>query len=97
MLASLAPAIQPAACSGLCMKTLDTIEVDISVEMGATVMPVHHLLRLGRGAVIELDTTETDPLRIYANKTLVARGEIRIEDGRLSVEVTEKVLKRGAA
>lgn len=78
------------------MKTLDTIEVDISVELGATVMPIHHLLRMGRGAVIELDTTEQDPLRVYANTTLVARGEIRIEDGHLSVEVTEKVLKRGA-
>ena len=52
---------------------------------------------MGRGAVIELDTTEHDPLRIYANNTLVAHGEIRIEDGRLSVEVTEKILKRGAA
>jgi flagellar motor switch protein FliN/FliY len=79
------------------MKTLDTIEVDISVELGATVMPIHHMLRMGRGAVIELDTTEQEPLRVYANTTLVARGEIRIEDGRLSVEVTEKVLKRGAA
>lgn len=78
------------------MKTLDTIEVDISVELGATVMPIHHLLRMGRGAVIELDTTEEDPLRVYANTTLVARGEIRIEEGHLSVEVTEKVLKRGA-
>ena len=57
------------------MKTLDTIEVDISVELGATVMPIHHLLRMGRGAVIELDTTEQDPLRVYANSTLVARGE----------------------
>lgn len=83
--------------SGVCMKTLDTIEVDISVELGATVMPIHHLLRMGRGAVIELDTTEEDPLRVYANTTLVARGEIRIEEGHLSVEVTEKVLKRGAA
>lgn len=82
--------------SGVCMKTLDTIEVDISVELGATVMPIHHLLRMGRGAVIELDTTEEDPLRVYANTTLVARGEIRIEEGHLSVEVTEKVLKRGA-
>ncbi len=47
--------------------------------------------------MIELDTTEEDPLRVYANTTLVARGEIRIEEGHLSVEVTEKVLKRGAA
>ena len=40
-------------------------------------MPIHHLLRLGRGAVIELDANEGDPLRIYANATLVALGEVR--------------------
>jgi flagellar motor switch protein FliN/FliY len=77
------------------MSTLDSIEVDITVELGATTMPIHHLLRMGRGAVIELDTTERDPLRIYANNTLIARGEVKVEDGRLSVELTEKVLKRG--
>jgi flagellar motor switch protein FliN/FliY len=76
------------------MNTLDKIEVDITVELGATTMPIHHLLRMGRGAVIELDTAENDPLRVYANNRLVALGEVRVEDGRLSVEITEKVLKR---
>jgi flagellar motor switch protein FliN/FliY len=77
------------------MNTLDNIEVDITVELGATSMPVHHLLRMGRGAVIELDATENDPLKIYANNTLVARGEVRVEDGQLRVEVTEKVRRAG--
>jgi len=76
------------------MNTLDTIEVDITVELGATTMPIHHLLRMGRGAVIELDTTENDPLRVYANNRLIAHGEVKVEDGQLSVEITEKVLKR---
>jgi flagellar motor switch protein FliN/FliY len=77
------------------MNTLDNIEVDITVELGATSMPVHHLLRMGRGAVIELDATENDPLKIYANNTLIARGEVRVEDGQLRVEVTEKVRRTG--
>ena len=76
------------------MSTLDTIEVDITVELGATTMPIHHLLRMGRGAVIELDTTENDPLRVYANNRLIAHGEVKVEDGRLSVEITEKIFKR---
>jgi flagellar motor switch protein FliN/FliY len=75
------------------MNTLDQIEVDITVELGSANMPVHHLLRMGRGAIIELDATENDPLRIYANNTLIARGEVKVEDGRLSVEVTEKIFK----
>lgn len=76
------------------MNILNTIEVDITVELGATNMPIHHLLRMGRGAVIELDTTENDPLRVYANNRLVARGEVKVDEGRLSVEITEKVYKR---
>ncbi|MEO8756793.1 MAG: FliM/FliN family flagellar motor switch protein [Devosia sp.] len=75
------------------MNTLDQIEVDITVELGATVMPIHHLLRLGRGAVIELNSTEHDPLKIYANNTLIAHGEVKVDDGHLSVEVTEKIFK----
>lgn len=77
------------------MNTFEAIEVDITVELGATIMPIHHLLRMGRGAVIELDTSERDPLRVYANNTLVANGEVKVEDGRLTVEIKEKVIKRG--
>ena len=76
------------------MNTLENIEVDITVELGSANMPIHHLLRMGRGAVIELDSTENDPLRVYANNTLIAKGEVKIDDGRLSIEITEKVRRR---
>lgn len=76
------------------MNTLEAIEVDITVELGATTMPIHHLLRMGRGAVIELDTTENDPLRVYANNTLIAEGEVKVDEGQLSVELTRKIFKR---
>jgi len=76
------------------MNTLDNIEVDISVELGSATLPIHHLLRLGRGAIIELDALEKDPLKIYANSTLIAHGAVHVEGGRLTVEVTEKVLRR---
>jgi flagellar motor switch protein FliN/FliY len=76
------------------MALLGDIEVDIKVELGAATMPIHNLLRMGRGAVIELDATESDPMRIYANKTLIARGDISVDDGQLRVIVSEKV-RRG--
>lgn len=72
------------------MSTIEEIEVDVTVELGSTIMPVHHLLRMGRGAVIELDTTERDPMRIYANHKLVALGEVRVQEGQLSVAVIKK-------
>jgi flagellar motor switch protein FliN/FliY len=77
------------------MATLDNIEVEITVELGATTMPIHHLLRMGRGAVIELDATENDPLKIYANNTLIAQGEVNVEDGQLRVTVSNKIFRRG--
>ena len=70
---------------------VDNVKVEISVVLGRSVIPMHQLLRMGRGAVIELDTSENDPLRVYANNTLVARCEVKVEDGHLSVEITEKV------
>ena len=77
------------------MSTLDNIEVDITVELGATTMPIHHLLRMGRGAVIELDASENDPLNIYANNTMIAHGEVSVEDGHLRVVISEKIFRRG--
>jgi flagellar motor switch protein FliN/FliY len=76
------------------MNPLETIEVELTVELGATMLPVHHLLRMGRGAVIELDASENDPMRIYANQTLVALGEIKIDDGQVAIEVKNKVTRR---
>jgi len=73
------------------MSVVAGIEVDIKVELGATMMPIHHVLRLGRGAVIELDATEDDPMKVYGNNKQIAEGEIRIEDGRLSIEITKKL------
>ena len=75
------------------MESLKAIEVDITVELGSTDMPIHHLLRMGCGAVIELDATEHDPLKIYANNTLVAIGEIKIDDSQLSVDITQKIVR----
>ncbi|MCS6760506.1 MAG: FliM/FliN family flagellar motor switch protein, partial [Candidatus Devosia euplotis] len=69
------------------MGTLDNIEVDITVELNATNLPIHHMLRMGRGALIKLDAAENDPLCIYANGTLIAHGEVSMDDGRLRVQI----------
>lgn len=52
-------------------------------------MPMHQLLRMGRGAVIPLDTKETDELWILAAGHPIARGEITIHGDRLCITVTE--------
>jgi flagellar motor switch protein FliN len=71
------------------LATLDKVSVDISVVLGRTAMPIHQVLRLGRGAIIELDASEEDEVRILANNLLVAKGTVIVSGNRIAVEVKE--------
>ena len=71
------------------MPTLDTGSLDITVVLGTTAMPVHHVLRLGRGAIIELDASEDDEVQILANNLSVAKGTVVVQGNRIAVEVRE--------
>ena len=71
------------------MPTLDKVSVDITVVLGTTSMPVHQVLRLGRGAIIELDASEDDEVRILANNFPVAKGTVVVNGNRIAVEVKE--------
>ncbi len=76
------------------MPTIDSVSLDITVVLGTTAMPVHQVLRLGRGAVIELDASEDDEVHILANNLPVARGAVVVQGNRIAVEVRE-LLPRG--
>ncbi len=67
---------------------VDTVKVEISVVLGKSVIPMHQLLRMGRGAVIELDARQTDEVWILANGQPVARGDIVIQGEKICVNVT---------
>jgi flagellar motor switch protein FliN len=69
--------------------TIDKVSVDITVVLGTTTMPVHQVLRLGRGAIIELDSSEEDPVSILANDLPVAKGTVVVNGNRIAVEVGE--------
>lgn len=66
------------------------VKVEISVVLGRSSIPLHQLLKMGRGAVIPLDATEHEPVWILANNRPIARGEITVNNERLGVTVTEK-------
>ncbi len=68
---------------------IDNIKVEISVVLGRSVIPMHQLLRMGRGAVIELDSRQDDPVTILANDKPVAKGEIQIHGDKIGVSVVE--------
>ena len=65
------------------------VKVEISVVLGSSTIAMHQLLRMGRGAVIELDTHQDDPVTILANDRAVAKGEIQIHGDKIGVSVTE--------
>ena len=70
---------------------LADVELEISVVIGSTEMPIHQLLRMGRGAVIELDATTEDYVWILANNKFIARGEIMVNGENVAVQVTETI------
>ena len=67
------------------------IPVQVSAVLGKSKMQVSSLLKLGRGAVIELDRKVGEEIDIYVNDRLVARGEVVIVEGQLGVTMTEIV------
>jgi flagellar motor switch protein FliN/FliY len=71
------------------MASLDKVSLNIAVVLGSTFMPVHQVLRLGRGAVIELDSGENDEVRILANDFPVAKGSVVVSGNRIAVEVKQ--------
>ncbi len=70
-------------------KAIDSVKIEVSVVLGQAVMPIHQLLKMGRGAVIELEALQTDPVLIYANKCLIARGEIMIQGEAIAVSILD--------
>jgi flagellar motor switch protein FliN/FliY len=67
------------------------IPVQVSAVLGKATMEVCQLLKLGRGAVVELDRKVGEAIDIYVNNRLVARGEVVVVEDRLGVTMTEIV------
>ena len=71
------------------MATLDKVAVDITVVLGTTSMPVHQVLRLGRGAIIELGASEDDAVNVLANNLPIAKSTVVVNGNRIAVEVRQ--------
>lgn len=89
---------QPASASGSALTSLTDTEglgfvmdvpVELSVEIGRRVMKLGEILKLGPGSVLELDKLSGEPLELFANKKLVARGQAVVVGERYGVRLTE--------
>ncbi len=70
----------------------EDISVDISVTLGTADLRVHQLLKLGRGAVVELDRSINDYVDVYANDVLIGHGEVVVTDNEtIGISVTKLV------
>ena len=68
---------------------LNDVNLHVKIELGRTQMTVEEVLRLARGAVVELDKLAGDPADVIVNDRLVARGEVLVLDGSFCVRVNE--------
>lgn len=71
------------------VEALMDVEVEITAVLGMSNMPISQILKLGRGAVVELNRTVGEDIEVHANNRLVAKGEVIVVDDRLGVTMTE--------
>ena len=74
--------------AGASVGQVAAVQVEISVVLGRSQLPMQQLLRMGRGAVIPLDARENEEVWILANNHPIARGEIQINDDKIAITVT---------
>jgi len=79
----------PAPTNARELEAVYDIPVQVSAVLGKATMQVSQLLKLGRGAVVELDRKVGEAIDIYVNNRLVARGEVVVVEDRLGVTMTE--------
>src|SRR6478752_9571550 len=73
------------------LEAVHDVQVKVQAVLGRTRMPIGHLLQLTSGAVLELDRRVGEPVDIFVNDRLIARGEVVLIDGALGVSLTEIV------
>ncbi|MBY0533630.1 Flagellar motor switch protein FliN [Candidatus Megaera venefica] len=76
----------------LTLEALYDVPVQVSVVLGVATMSLSNILKLGKGAVIELERTVGEPIDVYVNNKKVAKGEIVIVDEKIGVTLTEVVI-----
>jgi flagellar motor switch protein FliN/FliY len=79
------------------MDLLRDVQLDLKIELGRTHMHLEDVLRLKQGAVVTLDKLAGDPVDIYANGRLIARGEVLVLNDNFCVRVAELIAEEAAA
>ncbi len=73
------------------MQSIDTVPIELTVVLGESTMPINHLLKMGRGAVIELTTLENEEVQVLANNILIAKGDVIVKGDKIAISITGKI------
>ena len=76
------------------MSAINDVEVELSIMLGATRLPVREILAMSRGAMIPLDCSQDEPSIVMVNGHMIARGQILVEEDRMSLEITDVIRRR---
>lgn len=76
------------------MPAIDDVEIELSIALGSTSLPVRQILGMSRGAMIPLDCGQDEPSLVYVNGHLIARGQILVDEDRMSLEIIEVLRRR---
>lgn len=77
--------------SGTRIELLGDVDLQVKIELGRTQMLVEDVLRLAEGSVVELDKLAGDPVDVYVNNRLVARGEVLVLNDNFCIRISEIV------
>jgi flagellar motor switch protein FliN/FliY len=69
------------------------VAIDVTAVLGTSIMPISQVLKLGRGAVVELERLVGEEIELFAEENLIAKGEVVVIDDQLAVNIT-KIVKR---
>lgn len=81
----------PPSANAATVQLISDVQLDLDVELGRTHMYLEDVLKLGKGGVVTLDKLAGDPVDIYANGRLIARGEVLVLNDNFCVRVAELV------
>jgi flagellar motor switch protein FliN/FliY len=86
----------PASTDSATLELIQDIPLDLKIELGRTHMQLEDVLQLKKGAVVTLDKLTDDPVDIYVNGRLIARGEVLVLNDNFCVRVTELIAGKSA-
>jgi flagellar motor switch protein FliN/FliY len=67
------------------------VKVELTVRIGSCMLPMREVVSLGEGAVLQLDQLASDPVGLYVNDKLIARGEVVVVEENFGIKITQIV------